>query len=131
MNDAFVADITPTALDSLAKRLFHHPGLNAWAGPLTSGPTKFRVLPADPDAAKRPRTRVRRPRPSSRRDPADPDAAKRPRTANNPGHYTISEKASLRVSRRGVGERVVNEGHLSLSEPGKRHDITLPDGFDT
>ena len=107
MNDAFVADITPTALDSLAKRLFHHPGLNAWAGPLTSGPTKFRVLPADPDAAKR------------------------PRTANNPGHYTISEKASLRVSRRGVGERVVNEGHLSLSEPGKRHDITLPDGFDT
>ena len=106
-NDAFVADRTPAALDSAAKRLFHFPDLQAWAGPLTSGPTKFRVLPADPDAAKK------------------------PRTANNPGHYTISEKASLEVSRRDVGERIVNEAHLSLSAPGERHDITLPDGYDT
>lgn len=107
INAAFVADREPTALNSLAERLHHRPGLHAWAGLLTSGPTKFRVLPADPDAAKK------------------------PRTASNPGHYTISEKASLQVSRRGVGERIVNEAHLSLSEPGQRHDITLPDGYDT
>jgi hypothetical protein len=56
INAAFVADTTPNALDSLALRLFHRPGLHAWAGPLVSGPTKFRVLPADPDAAKKPKT---------------------------------------------------------------------------
>jgi hypothetical protein len=46
----FVADTTPTALDSLAKRLFDRPGQQAWAGSLVSAPTKFRVLSADPDA---------------------------------------------------------------------------------
>lgn len=104
---AFVADRGPTALDSLAKNLFHRPGLHAWAGPLISGPTKFRVLPADPDAAKK------------------------PRTASNPGHYTISDKASFQVTRRPDGERIVNESHLVLSAPGKRHQITLPDGYGT
>lgn len=107
MNDAFVADATPTALESAATRLFHRPGLHAWAGSLTSAPTKFRVLPADPDAAKR------------------------PRTASNPGRYTLSDKASLHVSRRGDGERVVNEAYLSLSAPGERYEVKLPDGYDS
>ncbi|MEX0641853.1 MAG: hypothetical protein WD468_04090 [Pirellulales bacterium] len=53
---AFVADREPGALDSLAKRLFHRPDLTAWAGPLQSGPTKFRVLPADPGKAPPPTT---------------------------------------------------------------------------
>ena len=43
-------------------------------GELTSGPTKFRVLPADPDAAKK------------------------PRTADDPGRYTIGENIRLVVS---------------------------------
>ncbi len=48
---AFVSDREPTALKSLAERLHHRAGLHAWAGSLTSAPTKFRVLAADPDAA--------------------------------------------------------------------------------
>lgn len=105
-NNAFVADRTPAALDSLAIRLFHRPGLTAWVGPLQSAATKFRVLPADPDAARK------------------------PRTANNPGHYTLAANAALVVSRRPVGERIVNEAHISLTgaEP---HKLVLPDGYDT
>ncbi len=107
MNDAIAADHTPTAREAAATRLFHRPGLHAWAGPLPSATTKFRVLPADPDAAKK------------------------PRTASNPGHFTLSKKASLQVSRRRVGERIVNEAHLSLSAPGERYEVKLPDGYDT
>lgn len=53
-NAAFVADTTPGDLDGLAERLFHRPGpeIHAWAGPLSSGPTTFHVLPADPEASK-------------------------------------------------------------------------------
>jgi beta-lactamase regulating signal transducer with metallopeptidase domain len=51
---AFIADRNPDALEALANRLFHRPGLHAWAGPLTSGPTRFRVLPAAPGAATNP-----------------------------------------------------------------------------
>ncbi len=103
----FVADRGPAAVDALALKLFHRPGQLAWAGPLISAPTKFRVLPADPDAAKK------------------------PRTAFNPGHYTINPKVSLQVTRRPIGERIVNEAYLSLSAPEKRHDLTLPDGYGT
>ncbi|HLZ09199.1 MAG TPA: hypothetical protein VKT80_11460, partial [Chloroflexota bacterium] len=53
---AFVSDREPTALDSLAKRLSRRPGLTPSAGALTSSPTRFRVVPADPDAAKKPHT---------------------------------------------------------------------------
>ncbi len=104
---AFVTDNAPDALVRLIKSLQARAAAMHFAGELSGGETKFRVLPADPDAAKK------------------------PRTANNPGHYTLSDQASLQVSRRGVGERIVNEAHLSLSAPGKRHDITLPDGYDT
>jgi beta-lactamase regulating signal transducer with metallopeptidase domain len=111
---AFVADNTPAALDSLAKRYFHRPGLHAWAGPLTSGPTKFRVLPADPDAAKK------------------------PRVANNPGRYTLGENIRLIVSRRPADDRIVNEARIQFFSvdpakpaPGEPHEIKLPDGYDT
>jgi hypothetical protein len=112
MNDAFVADRTPDALDSAAKSLFHYPGLHAWAGPLTSGPTRFRVLPADPDAAKK------------------------PRTASNPGRYTLGDLVRLEVSRRPVGERIVNEATIHFysrdpkaAAPGKPVALKLPDGY--
>jgi beta-lactamase regulating signal transducer with metallopeptidase domain len=49
---AFVADTSPRALANLAERIFHRPGLHAWAGPLQSGSTKFRVAGADPRGAK-------------------------------------------------------------------------------
>jgi beta-lactamase regulating signal transducer with metallopeptidase domain len=109
----FLADREPTALDSLAKRLFHRPGLHAWAGPLASAPTKFRVLPADPDAAKK------------------------PRTASNPGGYTLNGYARLQVSRRLDGERIVNEASIHFSDadptrsPPKPHQLKLPDDYNT
>jgi beta-lactamase regulating signal transducer with metallopeptidase domain len=52
---AFLADREASALDSLAKRLAHRAGVTPFAGSLTSAPTKFRVLPAEPDAEKQPR----------------------------------------------------------------------------
>jgi hypothetical protein len=114
MNDAFVADRKPDALDSVAKSLFHYPGLHAWAGPLTSGPTKFRVLSADPDAAKK------------------------PRTASNPGRYTLGDLVRLEVSRRPIGERIVNEATIHFysrdpkaDAPGKPVALKLPDGYNT
>lgn len=42
----FLADRTPTALNTLAKRLASHPRLVAFTGTLQSGPTEFQVLPA-------------------------------------------------------------------------------------
>jgi hypothetical protein len=51
---AFVADASPQALTNLAGRIFHHPSVHAWAGPLQSAPTKFRVTAADPRGAKPP-----------------------------------------------------------------------------
>jgi hypothetical protein len=47
INEAFVADTTPDALDSLADRLFRRPGQVVFDGALTSAPTTFRVLPPD------------------------------------------------------------------------------------
>jgi hypothetical protein len=51
---SFLADTSPQSLATLAERLFHRPGVHAWSGTLQSGPTKFRVLPADPKAPKPP-----------------------------------------------------------------------------
>jgi beta-lactamase regulating signal transducer with metallopeptidase domain len=47
INEAFVADTTPDALDSLADRLFRRPEQVVFDGALTSAPTTFRVLPPD------------------------------------------------------------------------------------
>ncbi|MEX2286164.1 MAG: M56 family metallopeptidase [Planctomycetaceae bacterium] len=110
----FVSDPAPDALDSLAKRLAQRVGITPFTGSLQSGPTKFRVLPVDPDAAKK------------------------PRTANNPGRYTLGENARLVVSRRGVGERIVNEARIQFftpdpkaDAPGKPVALKLPDGYNT
>jgi hypothetical protein len=110
----FLADRGSTALGSLAKRLAQRPGLTPFSGPLTSGPTRFRVLPADPDAAKK------------------------PRIANNPGRYTLGEHIRLIVSRRPDGERIVNEAriqffspHPTKPAPGEPYEIKLPDGYNT
>ncbi|HWE96523.1 MAG TPA: M56 family metallopeptidase [Tepidisphaeraceae bacterium] len=113
ITSAFIADDKPDALDSLAKSLFHRPGLIAWAGPLQSAPTKFRVLPPDPDAAKKPRTAV------------------------GPGRYTLADNATLVVTRRPVGEQIVNEAGIVFSSPNPaapappKVEVKLPDGYNT
>ncbi len=111
---AFVADVEPSALDSLAKRLARRAGITAFSGSLTSGPTKFRVLAADPDAATK------------------------PRVASNPGRYTLGENIRFIVSRRPDGERIVNEARIQFFSadptkpaPGEPREIKLPDGYDT
>jgi hypothetical protein len=53
--DAFVSDHEANALDSLAQRFAKRPGTTPFTSELTSAPTTFKVLPADLDAAKRPR----------------------------------------------------------------------------
>lgn len=111
---AFLVDREPRALEALAKRLVRRPGVASCTGSLTSGPTKFRVLPPDPDAAKR------------------------PRTANNPGRYTLAGKARLVVVRRPISERIVNEARIEFlasdpkqAPPGPPYELKLPDGYDT
>jgi beta-lactamase regulating signal transducer with metallopeptidase domain len=112
--NSFVSDRDPNALDSLAKRLAKRPGTTAFAGDLTSGPTKFRVLPADPDAAKKPRVAI------------------------NPGNYTLGDNANFVVSRRPIGERIASEAGIQFSMSAgatpdnlKRHVVHLPDGYGT
>ncbi|MBS0201832.1 MAG: DUF1549 domain-containing protein [Planctomycetes bacterium] len=107
--EAFVTDTGPDALESLARRFAQHPRAIPAAGSLTSGTTTFRVLPPDPDAAKK------------------------PRTASNPGRYTLSGKAVLAVTRRPDGERIVNEASIQLSAPetARPYAIKLADGYNT
>jgi hypothetical protein len=114
INAAFVADREPNALDSLAKRLARRPGITPYSGSLQSGPTIFRVLPADPDATTK------------------------PRIASNPGWYTLGENIRLDVSRRPVGERLTNKASIlffspdpKADAPGKPVVIKLPDGYNT
>jgi hypothetical protein len=113
-NNAFVNDKGPQALDSLAKVLSHRARMPSFTGSLSSGPTKFKVLPADPDAAKR------------------------PRVAHNPGRYTIAPGAVLEVWRRPVDERVKNEATVQFfssdpkaGAPGDPLKLKVPDGYDT
>ena len=111
---AFVADRSPAALEALTRRLAQRAGVSSFTGALQSGPTKLRVLPADPDAAKR------------------------PRTASGPGRYPLGENVRLVVIRRPSGERIVNEASIQFFSPdpanpppGAPHELKLPDGYDT
>ena len=111
---AFTIDAAPDALGRLAKRLAQRPGFAPFSGSLTSGTRKFLVLSADPDAATK------------------------PRTANNPGRYTLGDHTRLVVTRRPIGERIVNEARIEFYSPdsikpapGEPHEIKLPDGYDT
>lgn len=108
---AFVTDRTPDAFDALAKRLAQRAGTSSFTGTLQSGDTTFRVLPVDPDAAKK------------------------PRVATGPGQYTLGGNAKLVVTRRPDGERVVNEARIIFSPPEETkpqaHEIKLPDGYNT
>jgi hypothetical protein len=111
---SFVAERESTAVASLAKRIARRDGLTLFSGSLQSGPTSFRVLPVDPEAATR------------------------PRAANSPGRYSLRENIRLVVTRRAIGERLVNEASIMVfsPDPGARPPTTLvelklPDGNDT
>lgn len=55
-NVTFLSDRESSALESLAQKLAQRPDITIFAGgQLQSGPTKFRVLPAAPDSAEKPR----------------------------------------------------------------------------
>jgi beta-lactamase regulating signal transducer with metallopeptidase domain len=87
-NVAFVADREPSALDSLARRLARHTDLiTPFTGSLQSAPTRFRVLPADQGAAKKPPTASNparytmpapKPAPTRGTSVSSPPAAERP-----------------------------------------------------
>ena len=110
----FQSDRTPGALDALAERLAIRSGFETFSGSLQSGSTTFKVLPVDPDAAKK------------------------PRTAKNPGQYPLGNSARFVVSRRPIGERIVNEAHIAFAPadatkpaPREPHVVQLPDDYDT
>ncbi|MFO1046102.1 MAG: M56 family metallopeptidase [Planctomycetaceae bacterium] len=110
----FKNDTSPVAIDSLAKRLSERAGFEAFSGSLNSGPTKFKVLPVDPDAAKK------------------------PRIAKSPGQFPLGSQVTFVVSRRPIGERIVNEAHLRFAPtdatkpaPHDPHPIPLPDDYDS
>ena len=103
----FVADNAPDAMTSLAKRA----GTTSFTGKLESGETKFRVLPVDPEAAKK------------------------PRVATGPGRYQLGDQVRLVIVRKGNG---VNEANLmfyasdsNTDPPGTSFEIKLPDGYNT
>lgn len=102
---AFTADKSPDALANLTTRLQNQPAVKPWSGQLPTSETKFRVLPADPDAAKK------------------------PRTANAPGRYVLDDNVHLLVRQvTEVGTRM-NSAQIVFTSPGFKgepHDIALP-----
>ena len=107
---AFLADTSPQAVDHLVKMLSERTWHTSVAGPIKSGEIKFNVLPEDPDAATR------------------------PRIATNPGRYNLGDEIRFVVTRRAVGERIINEADIVWYPPGQDNvptKVPLPDGYDT
>ncbi len=111
---AFTTDSAADALDALVKRLASRPGFETFSGSLKSGTRKFLVLPVDPEAAKK------------------------PRSAKGPGQYPLGGNVTFVVTRRPIGERIVNEAHLSFSStdatkpaPREPHPVPLLDDYDS
>jgi hypothetical protein len=109
---AFAADGSADALEKLVKRL-QAGGVVAlpWIGRLPTGETKFRVVAADPDAAKR------------------------PRLASSPGRYVLGDSVHLQVSQLTEGDRRVNSAEILFfgpdpkkESPHKPYVIALPEG---
>ncbi len=109
---AFVTDDAPTVREALEKRLLEKPGFTPHMGTLQPGEIRFRVLPADPDAANR------------------------PRVATGPGYYILGDHQRLQVQRSIDGDRRTNKATIRFfaskpktDPPGKPYDIALPDGL--
>ena len=93
---AFVADEAPTAQAVLEKRLLHRPGIAPFTGTLPPGDIQFRVLAADPDAAKR------------------------PRVATGPGYYILGEKGACRSSGRPTASAAQTRRRFGSSRPTRK-----------
>ena len=111
---AFLADNSPAAEAALVKRLLHRPGIAPFTGTLPPGEIRFRVLPADPDAAKK------------------------PRVATGPGYFVLGDHERLQVERTTDGHRRANKATIRFfpsdpkaDSPGKPCEIALPDGLHT
>jgi hypothetical protein len=111
---AFTADAAPGALDRLVEKIVAKPRVEPWTGKLPTGTTKFRVIAADPNAAKA------------------------PRTANEPGRYVLGDQAHLLVSQLTEGGKRTNKAVIAflspdpkVASPHKPYEITLPDGIGT
>lgn len=113
--DAFVRDKSPAALhpklsgQMVETRVKHNRSISPFTGTLTPGEIRFRVLAADPDAAKR------------------------PRVATGPGYFTLADQQRLQVKRSRKSGRYVNSATiLFFTKPRpKPHAIALPDGRGT
>ena len=117
---AFVADKSPGANHPLLSsqlvtaRVVHNRKTSSFTGTLPPGTISFRVLAADPDAAKR------------------------PRVATEPGYYILGDRQRLHVEQARIGERRVNKGTITFfssapktDPPAAPHVIRLPDGQST
>ena len=108
--ESFYADNSPEALDNLALLLSKRTWMNPVTGSIKSETTKFKVLPVDPSAATR------------------------PRVVSNAGRYNFGKELRLVVTRKRIGDRVVNEADLTWYPQGKDavlNPISLPDGYDS
>jgi len=108
---AFVADDAATAQAALEKRLLERPGVKPFTGTLPPGDLRFRVLAADPDAAKR------------------------PRAATGPGYYVLGDHQRLQVEQSRSDGGPTNRATIlffsagqKTAPPAEPFEIALPDG---
>jgi hypothetical protein len=113
---AFVNDASPAALESLAARIAEKPPAAPWTGKLPTGATKFRVVEADPDAAKKPRAAFR------------------------PGRYVLGDHVHLLINQTtsGPDSRRTNKATIAflsadptIESRHQPHEIALPDGLNS
>lgn len=111
---AFTADAMPDALPKLIARLQATAAEVPWSGKLPTGETKFRVMAADPNAAKA------------------------PRAAAEPGRYVLGDGVHLQVRQvTENGKRTNSAGILFFgpdpkqASPHPSYQITLPDGLNS
>ncbi len=114
---AFIIYDEPDALELLTMELQATAAAAAvpWSGKLPTGETKFRVIAADPNAVKA------------------------PRTANGPGRYVLGDGVHLLVSQFTEGDKPrTNKAVIAflspdpkVASPHKPHEIALPDGIGT
>jgi hypothetical protein len=103
---AFVADKSPSAQAALVQRLLHRPGVATFMGTLLPGEIRFRVLPADSNAEKK------------------------PRVATGPGWFMLGDNQILQVNANKATIQFFASGPKARA-PGKPCEISLPDGLGT
>lgn len=95
---AFTADEAPDALANLIARLQATAAEVPWSGKLPTGETKFRVISADPNAAKA------------------------PRTATAPGRYVLGDGVHLQVRQVTEGDKRTNSAEIIFFSPDPKKE---------